>query len=97
MEFKKAINCYTDASITYDLEGSTYVASPGYCITIDGQIVESKNKVIYDATNSYGELYAIYMGVLALKKFGDQNRVLNLFSDSRISIMGLRSWIFNWT
>lgn len=95
LNFYNAINCFTDASITVDKDNK-YIASSGYCIVKDGQILESKNKILYDATNSYGELFAVLMGIMALEKYVNPGIQLNLFSDSRISIMGLREWIFKW-
>lgn len=96
MNYYKAINCFTDASITKDPVTGKYIASSGYCIVIDGMIVEHDNQILYDATNSYGELYAVLMGVRALNKYKAERRQMNILSDSRISIMGLREWIFNW-
>lgn len=96
MNYYRAINCFTDASITKDPANGKYIASAGYCIVIDGIIIDHNNLILYDATNSYGELYAVLMGVRALNKYKYERRQMNILSDSRISIMGLREWIFNW-
>lgn len=88
------INCFTDASVIND--NGVYTCSAGYAIVSNGVIIESNNRILYDATNSYGELFAIYMGIKALSKYRYERKIMNVFSDSRISIMGLREWIFKW-
>lgn len=93
--FYDAINCYTDASITKF--NDTLTACAGYCLVYRNHIIEQNYQVLYNSTNNFGEIYAVYMGVQALIRYGCVNdKFLNLFSDSRISIDGLTKWIKKW-
>ncbi len=94
LNYYDGINCFTDASIV--TSNGTYIASAGYCIVRDSRILERDYKIIYDATNSYGELYALYLGIMALSRYREYNMPLHVFSDSKISILGSNQWIFNW-
>lgn len=62
-------------------------------------IVLGENYTVYhDCTNNMGELLAILNAVRYghdLLKFNKATH-LNIISDSKISIFGLRDWIFNW-
>ena len=63
-------------------------------------IILNENYTIYhNCTNNMGELLAILnairLGHTLLNLTGVQTH-LNIISDSRISIFGLRDWIFNW-
>ena len=52
--------------------------------------------ILYDTTNNNSEITAILLGVYEALKYKDKYSIINLFSDSKICIEGLRSWIFNW-
>lgn len=97
LQLDTALNVFCDASVT-KVEDK-YTSCPGYAIVNKGKIIKSDYKVIYNTTNNYGEIYAIRMGVKAVYdmgyKLGTVSRI-NLFSDSQISIFGLREWIFTW-
>lgn len=97
IDFDGSMNVFTDASVT-TVNGKN-VSCPGYIIVRSNQIVEANFRIIYDSTNNYGEIYALYMGINAgielAYKTGYTNRI-NIFSDSQISVYGLRDWIFAW-
>jgi hypothetical protein len=76
--------------------GDKYISCSGYVTVIHGDIVDSNYKIFYDGTNNFGEIYAIYMGIQSLVSLKDYDLFLNLFSDSKISVFGVRDWIFNW-
>lgn len=94
----KTLNIFTDASISQI--GDEYigcsgaVACTGYFNNIT--IVDETFKINRDSTNNNSEIKAIYLGILLAKKFKNQFKTINLFSDSKISIYGLREWISNW-
>lgn len=92
--YKNAINVFTDASITK--KNDVYITAPGFVTMYDGNIIDSGVSVIHNATNNYGEIYAIRMGIENLIKYSNSDLFLNLFSDSKISILGLKQWIFQW-
>ena len=97
LQLNTALNVFCDASVTKT--GETYTSCPGYAVVNKGRIIKSDYKVVYNTTNNYGEIYAIRMGIKAVYdmgyKLGTVSRI-NLFSDSQISILGLREWIFKW-
>lgn len=94
ISFSDAISVYTDASlIKVDKITSTCA---GYALVYHNKILEEDRRILHNSTNNYGEIYAIYMGVQALLRYADTDCFLNLFSDSKISIDGLTSWISNW-
>lgn len=88
------INIFTDASV----KGKD--TCPG-CIVVqtlpsgDRIVVNASQYVIQQATNNMGEISAIELGIMEALKYNNRFRV-NLFSDSKICIVGLREWIFNW-
>lgn len=92
--FANAINVYTDASLT-KIHGTTSTCA-GYVAVYHGKIIDSGYRILYNSTNNYGEAYAVYMGVQCLLKYADMDTFLNLFSDSKITVDGLRTWIKGW-
>ena len=95
IEYYNALNCFTDAS-TIKSRGVTSSCA-GYVLTYHGNIIDKGERILYNSTNNEGELYAILMGVKALLSYSYMDTFLNLFSDSRISVEGLRSWCINWS
>ena len=92
-----AFNVFCDASVV--TTGDKYTSCPGYAIVYKNKIIKSDYRVIFNTTNNYGEIYAIRMGIKSVYdmgyKLGYVSRI-NLFSDSQISVYGLRDWIFSW-
>ena len=95
----KTLNIFTDASVLYN--GDEFITSSGAIAVKD---ITTPNPTVIDriftinrnSTNNHGELSAILNGVeLALKYRGYFSRI-NLFSDSKISIYGLRDWCNKW-
>src|SRR5574344_254542 len=95
ISFFNAINTYTDASLTTDKYGNTVTCS-GFITTFQGKIIDQGRLVVVGSTNNYGEIMAIEMGVKNLLSYAGNNAFLNLFSDSEISVMGLKYWIYGW-
>lgn len=93
--FFNAINTYTDASLYKDEKGITSTCT-GYVTVYHGKIIDEGVRILYNTTNNYGEVYAIYMGIQSLLRFAHMDTFLNLFSDSKISVDGLTSWISGW-
>lgn len=93
------INIFCDASIDIDAR-----IACGGCIIVmqndDGSINPMYHRLCLqtDATNNSSEILAIYTGIkeaIQLKSTYP-NAVFRLFSDSKISLYGLRDWIKNW-
>ena len=65
----------------------------------DRQEINRECAILSNTTNNESEIYAIKMGIYEarrLRSLYGENIIINIFSDSQISINGLRSWIFNW-
>ncbi len=95
IDFERSINVFTDASII--IINGTSVSCSGYAIVCNGQITEAKFRILYDSSNNFGEIYALFMGIKAAILAASDNRCrINIISDSQISVFGLRDWIFAW-
>lgn len=92
---ENTLSVFTDASI-FKADSETYIGAPGFATVYQHRIVNSGVNIMYKSTNNNSEIAAIHMGILELLKYKNSYRTLNLFSDSRISIMGMREWIFKW-
>lgn len=93
------INLFCDASIDTDKK----VACGGcYIVMQDGNTEPSMIKyqlyLQHNATNNSAEILAIWAGVTEAIKLRQiyPNAIFRLFSDSKISLYGLRDWIKNW-
>lgn len=93
------INIFCDASIDTDKR----VACGGCYIVLQGNDssytpLHYKMYLQHHATNNSAEILAIWTGVIEAVKIRQQypNAIFRLFSDSKISLYGLRDWIKNW-
>lgn len=93
------INIFCDASINENF----HLACAGSFITCqndDNSTSDMYNSLIIqtDATNNSAEILAIWIGVNEALKLRNSypNAIFRLFSDSKISLYGLRDWIKNW-
>lgn len=93
------INLFCDASIDID----KHVACAGcYISAQDNSNVHDiglRRIIQTNATNNSSEILAIWIGVveaLRLRSTLYPNAVFRLFSDSKISLYGLRDWLKNW-
>lgn len=92
------INLFCDASI----DTNRKVACGGcYILCQDGiGIHEIGKKLIIqmDATNNSSEILAIWIGVTEALRLRNMypGAIFRLFSDSKISLYGLRDWLKNW-
>ena len=93
----KTYDIYTDASINTDLK----VSCSGSIVvdrTMD-KIVSENYLIKQQATNNMGEAIGIFMGVrdaIGLLWTSPEPFIVNIFSDSRISLFGAREWISSW-
>lgn len=99
--FKNALNIFTDASVI-----NKTISIPAY-VAIDGieyNEIGPFGKALANSTNNEGEVYAIKMALepctnsrilrLMERKYG--GRYINIFSDSKITVYGLREWYTSW-
>ena len=94
------LNIFTDASIV-KYPDETIGCSGFIATTLDssGNINDicTGTKINRFSTNNDSEIKAIEMGVNFAIMNKNNFRLINLFSDSKICIYGLREWIYNWT
>lgn len=102
LDLFNSINVYTDASTTNAYTSTDQItSSPGYVIVYNNIIRLYGNKFINKTNSSYGELYAILMGIKAVYREIISGRLpydtpINIFSDSLSSIQNLRNNFKNW-
>lgn len=73
-----------------------FTCSGAICINT----MEEQYVITPDSTNNRGELFAVYLGIKLAEKImleypGRFSRI-NLYSDSKFSIYGLKTWMPNW-
>ena len=102
----KIMFVHTDASISKK-NNITY-GCPGFKINVFNENntteIDTTGLIIAgETTNNQSEIYAIYLGLYNAIKILYNNPKLrkrvshiNVVSDSKISILGLREWIFKW-
>lgn len=93
------INIFCDASIDTDKK----IACGGCYIVLQGNNTSCnplryKMYLQHNATNNSAEILAIWAGITEAIKIKEQypNAIFRLFSDSKISLYGLRDWMKNW-
>ena len=92
------INIFTDASIIHHPNGITS-GCYGAIVTRNKEIIDSDYRICTNSTSNNSEIKAIRSGVnLAIKWRNLLNYpiTINLFSDSQVSILGIRDRIFSW-
>lgn len=92
------INIFCDASI----DTTKRIACGGCCIAMQDEnginLIGEKMYIQHNATNNSAEILAIWTGVVEALNLRTQypNAIFRLFSDSKISLYGLRDWMKNW-
>lgn len=95
------LNIFTDASLTkvhdecITCSGAVVITAPDIN-SPDTQIIDSIYKINRDSTNNIGEIIGIELGIDLALKWRGQFSTINLFSDSKISLFGLREWFTKW-
>lgn len=95
---ENVLNIFCDASIT-NHNGET-IGCPGAIVikynNDELYISDSKFEILRNTTNNKSELTAIFLALQLALKYRDIYPIINIFSDSKISVFGLRDWIFSW-
>lgn len=98
----KMLNIFCDASITSNCKGMYNGCPASIVTTYDnsdndyGDIIDGDFRILGNTTNNNSEITAILLGVYKALQYRYQFDAINLFSDSEISVNGLKKWIFNW-
>lgn len=91
----KELEIFCDASIRQYLDGRVFG-----CAGAIAPIYKSKSlEVIPDTTNNAAEITAIYLGVKMakeLKNLYPDIEEITIYSDSKVSVFGLRNWMKDW-
>lgn len=92
------LNIFTDASIIKYPEETIGCAGAHIVTGNDAisKVLEQPRIIIRNTTNNNSEINAILLGVRSALKYKGIFKTINIISDSKICIFGLREWIFNW-
>lgn len=94
------INIFTDASVKHFPQYNYTVGCPGFIVFRDRQMIHPiDSHYIMDSTNNESEIVAIFNAlyyVLCNKEAFKYEDRINIFSDSKISVFGLREWYKGW-
>lgn len=95
------LNIFTDASLTkvndecITCSGAVAVTAPDIN-SPETQIIDSVYRINRASTNNIGEIIGIELGIDLALKWRRKFSTINLFSDSKISLFGLREWFTKW-
>lgn len=94
------LNIFCDASIIQNPD-NTYIGCPGAVAVMNTykegtNIIKHSHMVLNKSTNNNSEITAILLGVYLALELRQPDYAINIFSDSKISVFGLREWIFKW-
>ena len=95
---ENSICIFTDSSfknMSNDKNVAIGVTAPTICIYKKFELIEQDFKILYNSTTQQGELYAILLGVMKSNLYRNYKHI-RLFSDSQVSIFGIRDRIFKW-
>lgn len=89
------LNIFTDASIRNRSYG--YDGCYGAIAVYNNTIIDEMYRVNTNTTNNNAEIKGIRAGVILALKYQYRFRTINIFSDSQISIFGIRDRLIIWT
>ena len=92
---RDVLNIFCDASIKRT-NLSTYGCPGSIAIDTTGSSVDYESTILVDSTNNESEIYAILLATRQAIKYKNQFSRINIFSDSRISVCGMRDWMLSW-
>lgn len=99
-----SINIFSDGSIL-NLNNGSAIGCPGAIIVYFNEygseiIYDTYTDLINNTTNNDTEIRSIFLGLSVLnsryKSLLQRTTNINIFSDSKICICGLREWIYSW-
>ena len=93
----KVIDIFSDASVLGKVDkakGNRVCA--GAISVINDRRDKEYHCIIEGNTNNYGELTGLYLAIQLAAEYKDEYTEFNIYSDSNISVMGLKEWIYNW-
>lgn len=96
-----SITIFTDGSISKQHTGETIGCAGAILVETNNGVCSDSihTKIIRHTTNNNTEIKSIKLGIGAALQYminTNKNIPINLFSDSKICIYGLREWVYNW-
>lgn len=95
---KESVCIFTDSSVR-KVNDITY-SSPSILIIDSGDVIsdpQTYGVVLSDSTSNQGEIYAILLALSYIEQWKiNRSKTINIFSDSSISIVGLKKWYESW-
>lgn len=88
------LNIFSDASIIK--RNKKYIGCYGSLAVTGDHILEKKYFIDSDTTVNKSEIKGIRTSLELAIKYARNFRFVNIFSDSQVSILGLRDYIYNW-
>lgn len=88
------LNIFTDASVKN--LGKEYITCSGSACVIGENIINTNTRITRHSTSNLGEALGVLLGIEDALKYKNNVNVINLFSDSKITIFAIREWIFSW-
>jgi ribonuclease HI len=95
---KDSICIFTDSSFKNESKEKSIAigtTAPAVCIYNGTELISQDFSILHNSTTQQGELYAILIGVMKSYLYRDFKHI-RLFSDSQVSIFGIRDRIFKW-
>lgn len=97
---------FCDASVAPGLRGACAGCTINHRYIHDNAVIIAEQESFFviqpDGTNNSGELEALLLSIYRALDIRERNAIagipvsINIFSDSMISVKGIREWIFNW-
>lgn len=88
------LNIFSDASIIK--RNKKFIGCYGSLAVTGDNILEKKYVIDSDTTVNKSEIKGIRSSLELAIKYAKNFRFVNIFSDSQVSILGLRDYIYNW-
>lgn len=88
------INIFSDASISGKVGNQT--GCYGVVVVKENDIIDKDYRLVSSTTSNNSEIKGIRHALDMAYKYKDTVKFINIFSDSLISVMGLKEYIYNW-
>lgn len=89
------LNIFSDASIRQVSKNLAY-GCHGTVVVCRDTILDRDFKIDVDSTNNLSEIRGLRMAVRMVNKWKTAYKNINIFSDSKISVDGIRHYIYHW-
>ena len=93
---EETVNIFSDASMTYPNRSKTGTGCYGAVVVTRDTIIDSYYRISTNSTNNSCEIRGIRAALIMADKWKSRFSYINIFSDSLISVMGLKEYIYKW-